>query len=67
LNKLLHNLAQNLNTLQKNLPTQYELGVKCPHAEGLTATEYLEAICIHNLKRHYAIMMDPLIMDVVTV
>jgi hypothetical protein len=36
LNKLLHNLVQNLNTLQKNLPTsQYELGIKCPHAEGL--------------------------------
>jgi hypothetical protein len=36
LNKLLHNLAQNLNTLQKNLPTsQYELGFKSPHAEGL--------------------------------
>jgi len=33
----------------------------------LTATEYLEAFCIHNLKRLHAIMMDPLIMDVVTV
>jgi hypothetical protein len=36
LNKLLHNLAQNLNTLQKNLPTpQYGLGFKCPHAERI--------------------------------
>jgi len=36
LNKLLHNLAQNLNTLQKKLPTsQYELDFKCPYAEGL--------------------------------
>jgi hypothetical protein len=36
LNKLLHDLVQNLNTPQKNLPTsQYELGIKCPHAEGL--------------------------------
>ena len=36
MNKLLRNLAQNLNTLQKNLPTsQYELGFKSPHAEGL--------------------------------
>jgi len=33
----------------------------------LTATEYLEAICIHNLKMRHAIMMDPLIIDVVTV
>jgi hypothetical protein len=33
----------------------------------LTATEYLEAICIHNLKRHNDIMMDPLIIDVVSV
>jgi hypothetical protein len=38
-NKLLHNLDRNLNTLQKNLPTsQYELGIKCPHAEGLIGT-----------------------------
>jgi hypothetical protein len=37
LNELLHNLVQNLNTLQKNLPTpQYGLGFKCPHAERLT-------------------------------
>jgi len=36
LNKLLHNLAQNLNALWKNLPTsQYELEIKCPHTEGL--------------------------------
>jgi len=33
----------------------------------LTATRYLEAICIHKLKRWHAIMMDPLVMDVVTV
>jgi hypothetical protein len=33
----------------------------------LTAAEYLEAICIQNLKRHYAMVMDPLIMDIVTV
>jgi hypothetical protein len=33
----------------------------------LTAIQYLEAICIHNLKRRHAIMMDPLVMDVVTV
>jgi len=36
LNKLLHNLAPNLNTLYKNPPTsQCELGFKSPHAEGL--------------------------------
>jgi len=36
LNKLLRILAQNLNTLYENLSTsQYELGIKCPHAEGL--------------------------------
>ena len=36
LNKLLRSLAQNLNTLYKNLSTsQYALGIKCPHAEGL--------------------------------
>jgi hypothetical protein len=33
----------------------------------LTATKYLEAICIHNLKRWQAMVMDPLVMDVVTV
>jgi len=33
----------------------------------LTLTQYLEAICIHNLKRCRAIVMDPLIMDVMTV
>jgi hypothetical protein len=39
LNKLLHNLAQNLNTLQQKLPTsQYELGIKCSHAEGLMSS-----------------------------
>jgi hypothetical protein len=38
MNKILHNLAQNLNTLQKNLPMpQYGLGLKCPHAERLNA------------------------------
>jgi hypothetical protein len=43
LNKLLHNLDQNLNTLQKNLPaSQYELGIKCPHAEGLNEVENLQ-------------------------
>jgi len=40
LNELLHNLAQNLNTLKKNLPTsQYELGFKSPHAEGLNKAQ----------------------------
>ena len=33
----------------------------------LAATQYLEAICIHNLNRWHAIMMDPLIVDVLTV
>jgi hypothetical protein len=35
----------------------------------LTATQYLEAIIIHNLKMCHAMVMvmDPLIMDVVTV
>jgi len=38
----MRNLAQNLNTLSKNLPTiQYELGFKCPHAEGLIIAAYL--------------------------
>jgi hypothetical protein len=46
LHKLLHDLVQNLNTLQKNLPTsQYELGNKCPHAEGLKDK-------VHNNKPH---------------
>jgi predicted transcriptional regulator len=36
MNELLHNLTQNLNTLKQKLPTsQYELGLKCPHAEWL--------------------------------
>jgi hypothetical protein len=47
LNKLLHSLAQNLNTLQKNLPTsQYELGIKCPHAERLAALFVLPIMII---------------------
>jgi len=33
----------------------------------LTDTQYLEAIYIHKLKMCHAILMDPLIMDVVTV
>jgi len=33
----------------------------------ITATQYQEAICIHNLKMHHSMVMDPLIMDVVTV
>ena len=33
----------------------------------LTATEYMEAICVHNLKMRHAMLMDPLTMDVVTV
>jgi hypothetical protein len=33
----------------------------------LTATEYLETICIHKLKMHQAMVMGPLIMDVVAV
>jgi hypothetical protein len=47
LNKLLHNLVQNFNTLQKNLPTsQYELGIKCPHAEGLKTINILIGIVL---------------------
>jgi hypothetical protein len=33
----------------------------------LTATQYQETICIHKLKMLHAIVMDPLIMDAVTV
>jgi hypothetical protein len=33
----------------------------------LTANEYLEAVCIHKLKRCHTMVMGPLIMDVVTV
>jgi hypothetical protein len=33
----------------------------------LAATQYLEAICIHNLKKCHAMVMDPLVMEVVTV
>jgi len=45
LNRLLHNLAQNLNTPYKKLPTsQYGLGFKYPHAEGLMNQSIQEEI-----------------------
>jgi hypothetical protein len=33
----------------------------------LTATQYMEATYIHNLKKCHAMVMDPLVMEVVTV
>jgi hypothetical protein len=51
----MHNLAQNLNTLQKNLPTsQYELRIKCPHAQGLNNL---------SMKHHGILLLNTLVLN----